>query len=119
MNTKVILLTLALGASTCLLTAQDNNPGPDNRPPLDRQGGPRGPEGGRMRGPSGPHLLPPRAHELLNLTPDQEKQVADLEAEVKATLEHILTPEQLKQLQQMRPPRGPGGAGRPPHPPQE
>lgn len=44
MKTKLILLTLALGASTCLLTAQDGNP---------RPGGPGGP-GGERGGPGGP-----------------------------------------------------------------
>ena len=39
MKTKVILLTLALGASTCLLTAQDGNPPPDGQRPPARQGG--------------------------------------------------------------------------------
>jgi hypothetical protein len=42
MKTKVLLLTLALGASTCLLTAQDGNPRPDGQRPPGRQGGPGG-----------------------------------------------------------------------------
>ena len=42
MKTKVILLTLALGASTCLLTAQDGNPPPDGQRPPAREGGPGG-----------------------------------------------------------------------------
>jgi hypothetical protein len=53
--------------------------------------------------------------EQLNLTAGQQRQVAALEAEVKAKIEKILTPEQLKQLKQMRPPQrqgGPGGGGR-------
>ena len=109
MYTKVIILALALGASTCLLTAQDGNQGSDEQRPPGREGGPGGPGGHR-----GFHLLPPRAQEQLNLTADQQKQVAALEAEVKAKLEKILTPEQLTQLKQMRPPPrqgGPGGGG--------
>jgi hypothetical protein len=47
--------------------------------------------------------------EHLNLTADQKKQLADLEAEVKAKVEKILTPEQLEKLKQMRPPMRPGG----------
>ena len=39
MKTKVILLTLALGASTCILTAQDGNPPPDGQRPPAREGG--------------------------------------------------------------------------------
>ena len=70
-------------------------------------------------------MLPPRAQEQLNLTADQQKQLVALEAEVKAKLEKILTPEQLRQLEQMRPPRpqsGPGGGETPrnrPRPPGE
>jgi Spy/CpxP family protein refolding chaperone len=105
MKTKILLLALALSASTCLLTAQDSNQRPDGqRPP------------GRQRGPGAPgefHVLPPRAQQQLNLTADQQKQVAALEAEVKAKIEKILTPEQLEQLKQMRPPQGPGGPGGP------
>ena len=59
----------------------------------------------------GLHLLPPRAMAELNLTSDQKKQLADLEAEVKAKVEKILTPEQLQQLKEMRPPMGPAGMG--------
>src|ERR1035438_2235418 len=106
MKTKLTLLALALGASTCLLIAQDGPPPSDNQPPPQRAGGPGG-MGGQRGGPGGQggfHLLPPRAQEQLNLTDDQKKQVAALEAEVKAKLEKILTPEQLKQLKQMRPP---------------
>jgi hypothetical protein len=105
MNTKVILLALALGASSCLLTAQDNNPPPDGQGPPPREGGPGG------AGRPGFHLLPPRAQEQLNLTADQQKQLAALEAEVKAKMEKILTPEQLQQLKKMRPPQGQGGPG--------
>jgi len=102
MKIKIILLALALGVSTCLLTAQDPSPSPSGQRPHGREGGPR--QGGF-------HVLPPRALQQLNLTADQQKQVADLEAEVKAKIEQILTPEQLEQLKQMRPPQRLGGPG--------
>ena len=38
----ILILTLALGVSTCLLTAQDGNPRPDGPPPRPGQGGPGG-----------------------------------------------------------------------------
>src|ERR1039458_7463829 len=93
MKTKVIILALALGASTWLITAQDGNQPADGQRPPHREGGPGGPGG--PGGQGGFHLLPPRAMEHLNLTEDQQKQIAALEAEVKAKLEKILTPEQL------------------------
>ncbi|HMD53909.1 MAG TPA: hypothetical protein VKJ65_05115 [Phycisphaerae bacterium] len=103
MKTKIILLALALGTSTCLLTAQDSTPPGDGQGPPPSEGGPGGLGGPRF------HVLPPGAKQILKLTPDQLKQVADLEAEVKVKMEKILTPDQLQQLAQMRPPRPPGG----------
>ena len=64
-------------------------PQSDSQPPAQHVGGP----GGR----GGFHLLPPRAAEILKLTDDQKTQLAALEAETKAKLEKILTPEQMTQ----------------------
>lgn len=112
MKTNVILLALALGASTCLLTAQDSNQHPEGQRPPGREGDPGG-VGNPRGGPGGGiHLLPPRVQEELKLTEAQKKQLAALEAETKAKLEKILTPEQLKQLKNTRPPGG-DGQGRP------
>lgn len=55
--------------------------------------------------PGGVRLLPPQAEEKLNLTTDQKKQIADLENEVKAKLNKILTTAQLQQIEDMRPAR--------------
>ena len=54
-------------------------------------------------------LLPPRAQEQLKLTDEQKEKVAALEAETKAKLENILTPEQLEQMKNMRPLQRQGG----------
>jgi hypothetical protein len=112
MKKSAIILALALGVSAWSVTAQDQGgPPPGERPPPEG-----GSPGGPGRPPAGFHLLPPRAQEQLNLTADQQKQVAALEAEVKAKLEKILTSEQLTKLKQMRPPMrqgGPGGQGGP------
>jgi len=105
MKIKIILITLAV-ALTAITSYGQEAGGP---PPA---GGGQG--GGPGHGPGGFHLLPPRAEQQLNLTADQKTQLAALEAEVKAKLAQILTPEQLEQLKQMRPPRhqgGPGGGG--------
>jgi len=111
MKVKVILLSLALGALPCLLTAQDSSQRPAGERPPGREGGAGGP--GRFR------LLPPRVQEQLSLTPEQQKQVADLDAEVRPKIEKILTPEQLQQLGQLRPPQREGGRSGPPGGPNE
>lgn len=52
MKTPVLLLTLVLGASTCLLTAQDGNQRPGGqRPPNGQDGRPGGPGGMRPMNP--------------------------------------------------------------------
>lgn len=109
-------LVVTLGALALAANAQDNNPpaggppGPGGQPPGMR-------EGGGPMGPRGFHLLPPRAAERLNLSDDQKKQIAALEAETKAKLKKILTADQLEQLKHMRPPMmmhgGPGAMNGP------
>ena len=110
MRKSAIILALALGVSAWSVVSQEQGGSPPSgeRPP-GREGGPGGPGGPGGRG--GFHLLPPHAMEQLDLTDDQQKQLAALETEVKAKLEKILTPEQLKQLRQMRPPPRQGGMG--------
>jgi len=106
MKRSALILALALGVSALSATAQDQGAGP---PPGDR---PPGFESGtnNITGQAGPprrggfHLLPPRAAEFLDLTPDQLKQLSALEAETRAKLERILTPEQMQKLNRMRPP---------------
>ncbi len=48
-------------------------------------------------------LFPPHVKDELNLTTEQQRQLAALEAEVKARLDKILTAEQKKQLDRPRP----------------
>ena len=50
MKTKVVILALALSASTCLLTAQDGNPPRDGQRPPPREGGRE--RGGDRPGPA-------------------------------------------------------------------
>ncbi len=82
-----------------------------------RGGGPGGPGGPRM-GPPMPRpgeILPPMLRQRLNLTAEQTTQVDDLQKEVDAKLDAILTADQKSQLKQVRG-RGPGGpppGGRP------
>ena len=53
-------------------------------------------------------ILPGFMHQHLNLTDEQQKQVASLQKEVDAKLAKILSAEQNEQLKQMQQ-RGPGG----------
>ena len=91
-------------------------PGDDRRPPR-REGPPP-----RLKGPPPPfepgRVLPPRLRDELELTKDQEQQLAKLEKEVKERLLKILTDQQKKKLKELaqcagrRPPEG--GPRRPP-----
>jgi len=98
MKRAVIAIALALAVTTFSAVAQSTN-----NPPMAGDG--------PGREPGGFHILPPHAQEQLTLTADQQKQLADLEAEVKAKVEKILTPAQLEKLKQMRPPHRQGGPG--------
>jgi Spy/CpxP family protein refolding chaperone len=117
MNTKSLLIALAIGASTCLLQAQPDNQSPGGaggsgqggqRPGRRQGGGPGGPQ-------QGFHIMPPFVQDQLNLTDDQKKQIADLEKQTKQKLDNILTDEQKQKLKDMRSQfrggRGPGGQG--------
>src|SRR5205085_2654140 len=75
--------------------------------------------GGFPGGPGGPapvgQVLPGFLQERLNLTAEQQKQVAELQKEMDARLSRILTGEQRKVLQAVREQPGrPGGPGGPP-----
>ena len=107
------LLALAATAVFVMPAATQPPPRPDHGPGGPRPGGP----GGRYQLGT---VLPPFMRSQLNLTRDQEKQIAALEKEVKSRLNKILTEDQKKQLQNMRPPRGPRPGGpRPEGPPGE
>src|SRR5262249_25793054 len=76
---------------------------------------------GMAQPPKGPPpepgtVLPPFAREPLKLTQDQQRQVAELERDMKARLPKVLTPAQMKQFSDtMR--QGPGKDGPPKGPP--
>src|ERR1700722_1698823 len=78
------------------------------QPPGDRQGPPA------TWNPV--HLFPPDIRDSLNLTEQQEKQIDELEKEVRGKVDKILTAQQRKILSQARP-RGPGGPDGPGGPP--
>ncbi|HTI70868.1 MAG TPA: EF-hand domain-containing protein [Candidatus Limnocylindria bacterium] len=136
MKSKVLILTLALGASACFLTAQDGNPRPEGDRPPHREGG-----SGGERGPGGPGKMgsqrPPNpVIEALDLNHDGVID-ADEIAQASASLKKLdkngdgkLTPDELRPPRPAGPggpggpggpdgqgrPEGPGGEGRPPRP---
>jgi Spy/CpxP family protein refolding chaperone len=59
------------------------------------------------------HLFPPDVRESLNLSAEQDKQIEELEKEVRGKVDKILTAQQRRILSQARP-RGPGGPDGPP-----
>lgn len=94
MNIKLLSLILSFGVATCFLAAQEVQ-----RPPA-RESAP----GGAAR----LHLLPRDAEQTLNLTEDQRKQMATIEAEARSKIEALLTPEQKGKMNGMHsapPPR--------------
>lgn len=98
---KLLTTAVVIGlAITAVVVAQ---------PPGGRggRGEGRGPQGGPPPYELG-KILPPFVREGLDLTDEQQKQLAELEKEVKEKLTKILTEEQRKKIGQMRP-RGPGG----------
>jgi hypothetical protein len=83
-------------------------------------GGPGGPGGFRAGGPGGfpgfaqpGQVMAPGVQDTLKVTPEQKKQLEDLQKEVDEALGKILTDEQKKQIKDMQegPARGPGGFG--------
>jgi Spy/CpxP family protein refolding chaperone len=102
------LAAFAAGAVLIGSPAMSQPPGgkDDKGGPGGRSGFPCGGRGGFKLGV----VLPPFAQDQLNLTPDQKAQLSALEADVRAKLEKVLTPEQVKQLETLRP-GGPGGFG--------
>lgn len=114
---RVIFSLLAFSAAAFFVASSEAV----SQPP---DGG-KGKKGGKQKGPPPRFVLgkvlPPFAHDELNLTAEQEKLLADLEKEVKAKLEKILTAEQKKKLDELRPPGpppgGPGGGPPPDRPP--
>jgi Spy/CpxP family protein refolding chaperone len=99
---------MTLGLSAVMLAVVSAQP-PDGPP---GKGGKGGAKAGQRGGPGGGvHLIPPFVRDSLNLTDDQQKQIADLEKEATDKLAKILTADQMKQLKDARPPRGPGGPG--------
>jgi hypothetical protein len=104
---KCALLTFALSAAFFLaLTAAAQPPGGDK----GGKGGPGG-KGFGMR-PRPGQIMPPFLAERLKLTDDQKKAVADLQKDVDAKLDKMLTDEQKAELKKMKE-AGPGGFGGP------
>lgn len=111
---KIALQGVAFGVLAALVLSANAQPGErDERgggkdAPRDR--GPGGKDNPRDKGPGdkkGPppfelgKVLPPFVRDQLRLTEEQEKQIQDLEKDVKEKLQKILTEDQQKRLKEM------------------
>jgi hypothetical protein len=117
--TKEELMALAAKLEAEMGTGGRGGPGGDRGGPGGQgggaggdRGGPGGPGGGRGAGgpPQPGRIFAPNVLESLALTAEQTKQLDDLQKEVDAKIDKLLTDDQKKQLQQMRD-RGPRGGG--------
>ncbi len=102
---KWCLLSCAalLGLAVFVATSEAQPPEPGDRE-SSGNGGPAGPPPRFQLG----QVLSPSVRNQLELTREQEQQLANLEREVKDSLTKILTPEQQKQLTNLRSVRAPG-----------
>jgi Spy/CpxP family protein refolding chaperone len=140
---RLLTLALPLGAiilSVYAATAQGpqrefrSQPAPGGERPGGRRGDGPPPFGPPPRWQLG-NLIPPHIQDQLDLSEDQEKQLRDLEQEVRDRVRKMLTSAQKKKLESLQrrgpggpPPRGrgeppdregPPGKGRPPAPPKD
>jgi len=74
-------------------------------------GGPGGGRGGFAAFPQPTQVMSPFMQDMLKLTPEQKQQMEDLQKEVDAELDKMLTDEQKKQLKDMKEGTGRGGFG--------
>jgi hypothetical protein len=88
-----------IAVGVCVMSASSQPPQGKEKGFLGKKGGPGPFEMGRV--------LPPHVRSELNLTADQEKQIAELEKEVKQKLSKILTADQIKKAETIRPPFAP------------
>jgi Spy/CpxP family protein refolding chaperone len=98
-------LMAALALGLCALTEAAQPPGGKDKGP----GGKKGPPGFELG-----RVMPPFVRDMLQLTDQQEKQIDDLEKDIKTKLLKILTPEQQQKVMEFKGPPGKGGFGPPP-----
>jgi hypothetical protein len=123
MRTNIILLTLALGISTCLVNAQDSNPRPSGR-----AGGASGAGGPASGGPGGMggQRMPNPIIEALDLNKDgtiDADEIAKASESLKKLDKNSDGKLSSDEYRPQRPggqggPGGAGGEGRPARPPQ-
>jgi hypothetical protein len=83
-------------------------------PPGGGPGGPGGPPGGFGMPPRPGELVPAPLQQMLRLTDEQKKKLAELQKETDAKLDGLLTEEQRATLKRLRQGgQGPGGFGPP------
>jgi hypothetical protein len=103
----VAVVGLLLLAGGTLFSQPPEDRDPRGGRPAGRREGP--PSGGRP-GPWEPgKIMPPHVRDGLKLSTDQQRQIAELEKEVKERILKILTDDQKKQLKDLRSPGPPPG----------
>lgn len=108
---RVLFGLMAFVAGVALMTSTAVSQPPENKS-KDGKDPKGGAKGGMRGGFKAGTVLPPFMVEELKLTDAQKAQLADLEKDVKAKLDKLLTDEQKKALENIRP-GGQGGAGGP------
>ncbi|WP_020471009.1 hypothetical protein [Zavarzinella formosa] len=99
---------LWIGAFAFLASAMFAMTATSQPPEGKKDFGPDGKKEGKKDGPPPRFaigkVMPPHVKDELNLTDAQVKQIEELEAKVRAALEKILTPEQIKKAESVGPP---------------
>lgn len=96
---KLVIAALALGILAAVFSpGLSQPPGEKGKGPKKDKKGPPPFELGRV--------LPPFFRESLELTKEQEKDISDLEKDIRARLLKILTPEQMDRLKELKGPKG-------------
>jgi len=106
---KGAILTFALSAAFFVaLSANGQPPGEKGQPGKGGPGGKGGGFGGGFTRPVPGQIMPPFLQDRLKLTDDQKKAFAELQKDVDAKLDKLLTDEQRAELKKMKE-AGPGG----------
>jgi len=112
MRTILVGTFAALALGLVGMASLGQPPEEKGKPPFDKKGG----EFDKKKpfdkkGPPGfvpGKVLPPHVRDLLDLTPEQDKKIRELEDEVRGKLQRILTEDQIRRISELKD-KGPKG----------